>query len=204
MADSKAAAAAPGKDAAPAAKGKDAPGAAAKDDGKAAGKKKNPKQMIILGAAALLLVAAAGATWFFFFRSHGDAPPAETAAADSADKKDKDGKDKKDKKGETKRPYFVEFESFTVNLKDPDKFLQIKITLQVHEADAAETLKDMMPLVRSAIIPVLSAQDAAELATPEGKEKLSGQVVAAAKKAVATVGAEDSIDAALITHMIIQ
>ena len=196
-----------GKDASAGGKGKDAP-AAAKDAAKIAGKKKNLKQLILIGAAALLLIGAGTGAYFYFSGSGSDSPAAGEDGAKTAggekDKKDKDSKDKKDKKGESKRPFFVEFEAFTVNLRDPEKFLQIKLTLQVKDVDTAEALKDLMPIVRSAIIPVLASRDAADLGTPEGKEKLCADVVDAARKAVAANGVDEGIQTALITHMIIQ
>jgi len=204
MADSKgAAAAAPAKDAPGAARGKDAAAAAAA--GKAANtppaKKRNLKPIIIITAAVLLLASGGAAAYLFLFKSDD----AETSTAQAAKGKGADNeKGHKDKKAETKKPYFVEFDTFTVNLKDPDKFLQIKLTFQVKSVDAAETLKEMMPIVRSAVIPVLSSQDPAELMAAEGKEKLSREVVVAANKSVAGSAADQAIDTVLITHMLIQ
>jgi flagellar FliL protein len=171
---------------------------------KAAGKKKNPKRMVIIIAVAVMLLGGGGAAAFFLLRP---APAAtEDAAKDKgADKaKGEKGAKAKDKKGESKKPFFVDFDMFTVNLKDPEKFLQIKLTFQVHSSETAESLKDLMPVLRSAVIPVLGGQDPTELMTPEGKEKLSSQVVEAANKALAGGELADSIDTVLITHMIIQ
>jgi flagellar FliL protein len=165
---------------------------------KAPVKKKNPKLLILISAAAVLVIGGGAAAYFL---TRAPAPAADEAAA-------KDGKDakkgEKDKKGESKKPFFVDFEMFTVNLKDPEKFLQIKLTFQVGTAEHAEALKDLMPKVRSAVIPVLSQQDAAEIMTPEGKEKMCAQLAEAANKALAGGELADAVDAVLITHMIIQ
>jgi len=202
MADSKAA----DSKGAPAAPGKDAGAAKA---GEKPAKKPGKKKLIIIVLAVVLLLGG-GAAAYFFLRPK-DEPPATAeagkgGAADKAGAKDKKGEEKKgeDKKGEIKKPFFVEFEPFTVNLKDPEKFLQIKLTFQVKTVDNAEAMKDLMPIVRGAVIPVLSSQDAAALMTNEGKEKLSADVAAAANKAIAGSGMDDAIDAVLITHMIIQ
>lgn len=187
----------------PGAKEKDA---AAKGD-KADGKKKNPKRLIIIIAAAVLLLGG-GAAAFFLLRPA--APAAEEVAKDKGAEKGADkakgekGAKAKDKKNDNKKPFFVDFDMFTVNLKDPEKFLQIKLTLQVRNSEAAESLKDLMPILRSAVIPVLSAQDPTELMTAEGKEKLSSQVVEAANKSLAGGELADAVDTVLITHMIIQ
>jgi len=197
MADNRAAAAAvPARDALGAIKGKDATPAPGKAAGSAPAKKKNLKPILLIAGVALLL--AAGAAAYFFLSPSGSTPSASAATGKGKAEK---GKDKKE---EAKKPFFVEFETFTVNLKDPEKFLQIKLTFQVKSVEAAETIKELMPVVRSAVIPVLSAQDPNDLMAKEGKEKLSSEVVAAANKAIAGSAASDSIDAVLITHMLIQ
>ncbi len=183
MADSKAAVAA--------APGKDAPGGA-----KPVPKKKNRKPMIIIGVAVLLVATVAGA--FLMLRPHDDAAGAGAGAA--ADK----GAGDKDKKADAKKPVFVDFDTFTVNLKDPEKFLQIKLTFQVKSDAAAEGLKEVIPVVRSAMIPVLSSQDAADLMTNDGKGKLARQLADAANQALADGDLKDALQAVLITHMIIQ
>jgi flagellar FliL protein len=191
---------------------KDGKDAKAAPEGAAApaGKKKNKKLLILIAAVSALLVGGGAAAYFVL-------KPAPAGADDAAKDgkggekakagekgKGKDAKDEKGKKGENKKPVFVDFEMFTVNLKDPEKFLQIKLTFQVAKAEQAEELKDVMPVVRSAVIPVLSAQDPVELGTAEGKEKLCGLVAEAANKSLAGGELADSIDAVLITHMIIQ
>lgn len=206
MAESKAAAAAaPAKDAGGAARARDAGAAPGKGATAPATKQRNLKPLIISAIALLLLAGAAGAAYYLIGNSGTPEPATAHNGKDKA-AKGKDGQKGKDKdaKEETKRPYFVEFETFTVNLKDPEKFLQIKLTFQVKSVEAAEAIKELMPIVRSAVIPVLSAQDPADLMAKEGKEKLSSEVVAAANKSIATTAAADSIDAVLITHMLIQ
>jgi flagellar FliL protein len=193
---------------------KDAAKDAAKDGAAPAAKPKNKKMLVIIIAAAVLLLGG-GAAAYFVLR------PAPAAAEDGKEAKGgKEGKDGDKAKGEKgkgekgkgekgkdekgKKPVFVDLDMFTVNMKDPEKFLQIKLTFQVAKSEQAEELKDVMPLVRSAVIPVLSQQDPVELATPEGKEKLCVQVAEAANKSLAATELADAIDAALITHMIIQ
>jgi flagellar FliL protein len=194
MADSKAVAPAAGATAGAAAgaKGKEAAAGAKVAD---AGAKKKKKLPLLIAAAAVVLLVCGGGAYFLLKPS---APEAEA----SADGKGKPGE--KDKKGEVKKPFFVEFETFTSNLKDPDKFLQVKLTFQVKTDAVAENLKELTPVVRSAVIPVLSSEDPVDLATTEGKEKFAGAIVAAVNKTLAEHGSDDTVDAALITHMLIQ
>jgi flagellar FliL protein len=145
-------------------------------------KKGKAKLFILIGLAAVLLAGGAGA---FLLRG-------KSAAADA-------------KKAEVRKlPYFVEFENFTVNLRDTDRYLQIRLSFEVKSVDAAEVIKDLMPVVRSAVIPVLGSQDSNELLQAEGKQKLSKDIVVAANKSLEHTAAENSVDAVLITHMIIQ
>jgi flagellar FliL protein len=181
--------------------------AAGKGTEKPAGKKATSKRLVIIIVAALALLGGGGAAAYFVLKPKPDA----VAGADDAGKgkskekgeKGKADKDDKDKKGETK-PLFVDFETFTSNTKDPEKFLQIKLTFQVKSQKAVEGLKDLTPVVRSAVIPVLGAQDPPALMTSEGKEKLTGDLVVAANKALVGTGLDDEVDTVLITHMIIQ
>jgi flagellar FliL protein len=161
------------------------------------GKKRNPKRMIIIALAAVLLAGLGAAAYFLLLRP----APAE-AQADAG--KAQPGEKGKDRKGEPRKPFFVEFETFTVNMKDPEKFLQIKLIFQVGTVNTAEALKEFMPVVRSAVIPVLGMQDPAELMTPEGKEKLSAALTEAANKSLAGGELENAVETVLITHMIIQ
>lgn len=170
------------------------PGAdAGKDGAKPEAKKKKNLKPLILGLVAVLLVGG-GAAGYLLTRPKAavgpDGKPVQSAESEMPK--------------ESKRPFFVEFEPFTSNLKDPEKFLQIKLTFQVDSDKAAEGLKDIMPVVRGAIVPVLSSQDATEIMTSDGKEKMSKQIVDATNQAIADHNLKDKVDAVLITHMIIQ
>lgn len=167
--------------------------ATAKPGDAPAGGKKNSKRLIIVALAALLLVGAGAAAFLLLGGRHDAAAVADTSK----------GADK-GKEAAPPRPLFVEFEPFTTNTKDPDKFLQIKLTFQVKDDKALEGLKDLAPVVRSAVLPVLGAQDPAALMSPEGKEKLAADLAAAANKALVGTGIDNGVDAVLITHLIIQ
>lgn len=169
---------------------------AAKDGAKAGSGKLNRKLLMLLGVGAATLALLGGGAWYFL--------KPQSAVVESADAGKEGEKKKDDKKEDKKVPYFVELEAFTVNLKDPERFLQIKLTFQTKTAEGAEQLKDYMPIVRSAVIPVLGSQDAAGIVSKEGKDRMSGEIVRAANESLARTAAADAIDAVLITHMIIQ
>jgi len=190
MAENKQAAAAPAgaaKGAAPAAAKAAAP-AAAKGAAPAAAQApaRLPKKLIIIAAAALVL-AAGGAGAFVYLKR-------EPAAAAQ-------------KKTETRKlPNFVDLEPFTVNLaeKEQDRYMQIKFSLEVDSGEAENTIKEMMPAMRSEILLVLGARESSALTNREGKEALAKDIVDAANKSLEHTVADHSVKAVRITQMIIQ
>ncbi|MBV8211439.1 MAG: flagellar basal body-associated FliL family protein [Burkholderiaceae bacterium] len=193
MAENKQASAPPAgvaKGAAPAA-AKGAAAAAAKGATPAAvqapAKKGPPKKLIILAAAALVLAAGGAAAFVYMKRA--------PAAAGTQ------------KKAETRKlPNFVDLEPFTVNLaeKEQDRYMQIKFSLEVDSGEAENTIKEMMPAMRSEILLVLGARESSALANREGKEALAKDIVDAANKSLDHTAAEHSVKAVRITQLIIQ
>jgi len=165
--------------------------AAAADAPKGGGKKK----LIIIVAAVLVLVLGGGVGLLLMKKKaaaadddSGDAPTHEAAAPAA---KPKDGKP----------PVFVPLDPFTVNLtdKEVDRFAQVGITLEVGDEHTAEEIKAYLPAIRSNVLMVLSHKSSAELLTPEGKQKLSREIM---REAVRPMGIElddDDDDAAPAT-----
>jgi len=163
-------------------------------------KRRNPKLLVLVAVGVLVLAGGGGAAWFF-------TRPAAAEGADAAKAGDKSPPGKPGEKADEKKkeiPYFVEFESFTVNLKDPDRYLQAKLTFEVKSTEAAEAVKDLMPVLRSAVIPVLSSRDPSEIMSKEGKDKLAEEIVTVSNAALAGAGSTQKVEAVLFTHMIIQ
>ncbi|XGA80162.1 flagellar basal body-associated protein FliL [Halomonas sp. CH40] len=75
-------------------------------------------------------------------------------------------------------PIFVEVEPFTVNLADDraSRLLYTGITLRVGDEESKTILEEHMPQVRSRLITALSAMQANDLTSPEGKELLSQRI----------------------------
>ena len=80
---------------------------------------------------------------------------------------------------ERQSPIFVEVEPFTVNLTDDraSRLLYTGITLRVGNEESKVILEEHMPQVRSRLITVLSAMQASELTSSEGKEQLTQQII---------------------------
>ena len=69
-------------------------------------------------------------------------------------------------------PVFLPLDTFTVNLGDADRVLYIGITLRLKDEETRQRINDYLPEVRSRLLLLLSSQDAAVLATDDGKKKL--------------------------------
>lgn len=152
--------------------------AAAADAG-AAPKKGGKKLLIIILAVVVLLAAAGGGALFFLKKSAADEEGEAEAAAP--------GKPKKvAKRDPNAKPVFVPLDAFTVNLadRDNDKFGQVTLSLEVVDAKAGETVKAFMPIIRNNILMVLSHKTSAELLEPEGKKRLSHEILVETARAL--------------------
>lgn len=151
---------------------------------------KSKRKLIVILAIVLvvLLAGGGGAAWWFLGRH-----PAE---------------DKHEAKVEKKAPpVFVTLEPFTVNLQEEggaDHYLQVGIVYQVADSKVVDQLKAYMPVIRSRILLTLSAKRPSEIANLEGKQKLVGELVETARKALPGEVPERGIDGALLSSFVIQ
>ncbi|MGY5956540.1 flagellar basal body-associated protein FliL [Kosakonia sp. BK9b] len=70
-------------------------------------------------------------------------------------------------------PVFFALDTFTVNLGDADRVLYVGITLRLKDDATRARLSEYLPEVRSRLLLLFSRQDATQLATDEGKQKLA-------------------------------
>lgn len=163
----------------------------AKDDAKGDGApKKSKKKLIIIIAVVLLLLGGGGGggAWYFLVHKKADAHAAP-------------------KEEPPKPPIYVALDPFTVNLQpgeDGEKFLQVKINLQVSEQPQVDLIKAQMPQVRSRILTLLSSGKASELLTVEGKTALAQQIVESVNKPFAPKAPPQKVDAVYFSDFIIQ
>lgn len=73
-------------------------------------------------------------------------------------------------------PVFYALDTFTVNLGDADRVLYIGITLHLKDEATRSRLSEYLPEVRSRLLLLFSRQDAAVLATEEGKKNLIAEI----------------------------
>jgi flagellar FliL protein len=76
-------------------------------------------------------------------------------------------------------PQFLSIDSFVVNITDGenDRFLKVKIDLEVSSAEVSKELEQRMPQVKDIMIGLLSSQNANLVRTMEGKDQLREQVL---------------------------
>ncbi|WP_039058468.1 flagellar basal body-associated protein FliL [Enterobacter sp. Bisph1] len=79
-------------------------------------------------------------------------------------------------------PVFFALDTFTVNLGDADRVLYIGISLRLKDDATRARLSEYLPEVRSRLLLLFSRQDAAQLATNEGKQNLANAI----KETIAT------------------
>lgn len=140
------------------------------------------KLFLIVGALVLLLGGGVGA---WFFTQSGDGTKTSEAAA-------------------PKIPVYLALETFTVNLRDGDQYLQTDITLQMSDPAQADPIKVHMPRVRSRLLTLLSSKQADELSTAEDKKKLAQEILAQVRLPFDTNGKPQQVDDVLFTSFVIQ
>lgn len=121
--------------------------------------KKSRKRLVLVAAGGALLLAGGGAgAWYLRGGSHS--APAQAASAPA------------------RKPVFSVLEPFTVNLSDDqgDRFAQVGVTLEIESGDVDTLIKDHLPAVRNNVLLLLASKRVEELLSPEGKQKLAGEV----------------------------
>jgi flagellar FliL protein len=85
------------------------------------------------------------------------------------------------------------------------RFLQITAQIMTHDPKTVEALKAADPIIRNDLLMLFSNQKAADLATPDGKEKLRAAALAAVRKVLAANdGKPEKVDAVLFTTFVMQ
>jgi flagellar FliL protein len=151
-------------------------------------KKKRPRLVMPLLILMLVSATAAGA-WYGGLRNH----PALAFAPKTASA----GK---------KAQAFVPLEPFTVNLQDTDRerFLQLAVVLEVNEGNAADGVKQKLPIIRSQILLLLSSKRSADLQGVAAKQKLAGEIIAQARLPLESGSPDKGIEQVHFSQFIVQ
>jgi flagellar FliL protein len=149
--------------------------------------------MVIIVLLLLLLVGGGVGGAFLFMNARTPAAGAAPVAAAPA-------------KSDQTPPAYSKLDTFVVNLSGPSGTLlqvDMEAELQGTNKNAAQTLTDYMPKIRSAVILLMSAKTPEELSTEAGKLKLKSQIKLVINGAVGS-DPDDPVKSVLFTSFIIQ
>ncbi len=146
--------------------------------------RKRKKGLLVIILLSLVLLGGGGAAWYFLL-GHKGVPGVE--------------------KPKPKPPVFERLEAFTVNLAgDQERYLQVEIALKLSDSSVSDEIKLYMPEIRDAMLRLLSAQKAADIATAEGKSKLSNEIRQRINKVLGVKSADRGVVGVLFLSFIIQ
>ena len=96
--------------------------------------------------------------------------------------------------------------AFVVNFRDDEslRYLQVGITLMAHDEAAINTAKAADPVIRDAMVSLLSSQDYSIISNAAGRQKLQAQALEAVRKIVQARLGKPGIDALYFTSFVMQ
>jgi flagellar FliL protein len=190
--------------------------------------KKGKKKVIIAVVAALVLVGAGAATGIYMAggitgqaqkidphrpklveRSEDPEPPAAEGPGEAPVLKEGTVDVKNDRAPVDPRKYEVTYvnldQSFTANLADGAGFVQLGLSLSTYyDGKVVQNIQRQSVPIRSAILMVLSQQDAQALSTPQGKKMLQRDLTAAINDVLRQKEGFGGIDNVYFSNLVIQ
>ena len=151
----------------------------------ASGKKK------LLLIVLVLVLLGGGAGGYFFWQSR-QAPPAAQPV---------------EKKPATPLQFYTLDPPFVSNFEGMQayRFLQIHVRLATRSADTLQLLAANDPILRNDLLLLFSAQNAATLATKEGKDKLRSDALKLVREVVKSTGGDpQTVESVLFTSFVMQ
>lgn len=156
----------------------------------AAGKRRNPKMMIIIGATVLVVGLGAALVLTHAFGHSAKASHAAVA------------------KKPTGPPLYLPLDPpFVVNFQADQlvRFLQVSVEVMSRDQKALDLLKSNDPVVRNDLLILLANQKYSVLATPEGKEQLRAAALAVVRKDLVQAGGDSKeLEAVYFTSFVMQ
>ena len=161
-------------------------------------KKKGKLLVIVIALLAVVLVGGGVGAYLLMSK------PAVEKKAKSAHK-EAAADDEEKGEADDENPVYEKLDQFTVNLSDPEShILQTEVQLRLADTKVQEKLKVHMPEVRDALIRLLSSKTAAELATPEGKDKIGLEVQKSINEVLGVKKRSKGVKKVLFASFIIQ
>lgn len=92
--------------------------------------------------------------------------------------------------------------TFTVNLadKDVDAYARISITLELSDQKVRQELEKRLPIIKDAVIDVISSKTSTFVKTPEGRENLRFELI----KRINTILIEGGVRNIYFTEFVVQ
>ena len=149
----------------------------------AAPAKKSKKMLFIIIGALVVLLGGGAAAWFF---TQSDGAPKDAEAKPQ------------------QPPVYLALDTFTVNLQDGERYMQVDVTLQVADQSQADVIKLHMPRVRSRLLALLSSKHAGALATAADKQALAQEILAEVNQPFNAQARPQQVDDVLFTSFVIQ
>lgn len=164
----------------------------------AAGKK---KKLILIGAAALVLLlgGGGGAAWFLGVFGGHEATE-ESAEVDAEKAAEKAAAEQAERRAQM---VYVDMPDMLVNLHalgQRNRFLKLKVALEVHGEPTAEAVRTSLPRVMDSFQAYLRALTVDEVSGPGGLHRLKESLTARVNLALAPTEVED----VLIKEMLVQ
>ena len=163
------------------------------------------KLLVIIGLAVLLAAAGGGAAWYFLAASGPDQVAAE-AGAKGKKGKHAAGQATGSEAAKAQPIYHPLDPPFVANLPPGGKakMIQAAVRVQTHDPELVSFLQQNDPMVRHHLLSLFGAQDAAELMTRAGREKLQAEVMATLARLAAEHGSEGKGEAVYFTQFVLQ
>jgi len=162
------------------------------------------KKKLIIIIVTVLLLLGGGAGYFFFMGSTNEESSQEQldAALDSADKEIEVGS-----RAELGSALYVPMPRpfrFNVPGAARDRFVEIRVQLQVRGGGNEENAKMHIPLIESTLLSIFSQANADDLATSAGKASLKQQSLTAVQKIMTDVEGDKTVEKVLFTGFVMQ
>lgn len=150
------------------------------------------KLVIILVAAQVLLIGGLVAALWFAGVFSGDGGGEGGGEAEQAQK--------------TQQSHYIKMgDPFTVNVNGGGaRFMQVGIQVMSYDAKAGDAVKTHMPVIRDRINTILGAQNAEQVRTTEGKQKLREQIREDMRKVLEARYGKPAIEEVYFTKFVIQ
>ncbi len=147
------------------------------------------KKLLLLGLLLLiLLLAGGGGAYFFLFAKKEEEEKPEAPKPEIAP--------------ETVGIMYKLEPAFIVNLADPEvtMYARVSITLEVSSQEVIPEIQKREPIIRDAIIEILSNKTSNELRSPEGREQLKLEII----KRINTILVQGGVRNVYFTEFVVQ